>query len=76
MPLRSTGITQQLVGFQIDTVAQAYFPGKVNALGGLEVRGNFNVPNTVYITTLQVNANSYLYGDVYVSRGVETRMDI
>ena len=44
------------------------FPGKVNALGGLEVRGNFNVPNNAYITTLQVNSNSYLNGDVYVSR--------
>ena len=36
------------------------FPGKVNALGGLEVRGDFSVPNNAYITTLQVNQTSYL----------------
>ena len=32
---------------------------KVNALGGLEVSGNFSVPNNAYITTLQVNQTSY-----------------
>ena len=39
LPVINNGITQQRVGFQINTDAQAYFPGKVNALGGLEVRG-------------------------------------
>ena len=40
LPFINNGITQQRVGFQINEDAQAYFPGKVNALGGLEVRGD------------------------------------
>ena len=38
LPIINNGITQHYVGFQINTDGQAYFPGKVNALGGLEVR--------------------------------------
>jgi hypothetical protein len=43
LPIINNGVTQHYVGFQINTDGQAYFPGKVNALGGLEVRGDFNV---------------------------------
>ena len=39
----------------------------MNALGGLEVSGNFSVPNNAYITTLQVNQNSYLNGGVFLN---------
>ena len=37
-------------------------------MGGLTVSGDLTVPNNANITTLQVNANSFLYGDVYLSR--------
>ena len=57
----NNGVTQHAIGLQIDAVnAQAYFPGKENALGGLEARGDFNAVNNAYITTLQVNQTSYL----------------
>jgi hypothetical protein len=65
LPVINNGITQQRVGFQINADAQAYFPGRVNALGGAEIKGDFYAVNNAYITTLQVNANSYLNGDVY-----------
>ena len=68
IPNINNGITRSQVGFQINTDAQAYFPGKVNALGGLEVRGDFNAPNNAYITTLQVNQNTYLNGSVLLNR--------
>jgi hypothetical protein len=64
LPIINNGVTQNYVGFQINTDGQAYFPGKVNALGGLEVRGDFNAPNNAYITTLQVNQWSYLKNTV------------
>ena len=39
IPDINNGFTRNQVGLQINTDAQAYFPGKVNALGGLDVRG-------------------------------------
>ena len=65
LPVINNGITQQRVGFQINADAQAYSPGRVNALGGAEIKGDFYAVNNAYITTLQVNANSYLNGDVF-----------
>ena len=57
------------MAFQINADAQAYFTGRVNALAGAEVKGDFYAVNNAYITTRQDNANSYLNGDVYLSRG-------
>ena len=54
------GLTQPYVGFQINIDRTAYFTGKVHALDGLEVRGNFFVPNNAKITTLEVYQTSYL----------------
>ena len=68
LPVINNGITQQRVGFQINADAQAYFTGKVNALGGLTVSGDFNAPNNAYITTLQVNLNAYIVGELNTAR--------
>ena len=56
----SNGITQDYVGFQINTDRKAYFTGKVHALDGLEVRGDLLAYNNAPIQTLQVNDWSYL----------------
>ena len=61
----SNGVTQAYVGFQINTDRTAYFTGKVHALDRLEVRGNFDVLNNAYITTLQVNQDTYFVGNVF-----------
>ena len=61
----SNGITQEYVGFQINTDRTADFTGKVHALDGLEVRGFF-ANNNAYITTLQVNQNTYFVGNVFL----------
>ena len=60
-------VTQPYVGIQINIDRTAYFTGKVHASDGLEVRGHFDAPNNAFITTLQVNQNTYLNGGVFLN---------